>query len=312
MGELYKIRNLERKCRKISPMTDDIERRRNLTFSQAEGLAELPRQLALGEMPHGFRVEAHSLVSQSILSTAHSSKILCEDWHKIVTQLWVGYFYLPYYDFNYGMPFESTAKMTRVILDCPFNEVFDFLTALVRHDNCPPEVRDEIARLLRKHRMAYYLDTNGTPTFIPQSSPQEGDAVRAAMGVLAAESGMDGARAHLFKAAGAINEGRFADAVRESIHAVESVAKVISGKADATLGDAIKELQERGLLTHGALAEGFKKLYGYTSDEEGIRHALSEKGDANVDEEEALFMFGACASFCSYLCRKRRKMSETP
>ena len=314
MGELYRIRNLERKCRKISPMTDDIERRRNLTFSQAEGLAELPRPLALEEMPHGFRVEVQAMLYKAAVGTARHIEdysFLREDWHEIAVDLWVSHlhWYLP--DFHRSGQLMAVGKISIVILLHPFNEVFDLLTALVRHDKCPPEVRDEIARLLREYRMAYYLDTNGTPTFVPQSSPQEGDAVRAAMGVLA-ESGMDGARAHLLKAAGAINEGRFADAVRESIHAVESVAKVISGKSDATLSPAIDELQGRGLLTHGSLAEGFKKLYGYTSDEKGIRHALLEKGDANVDEEEALFMFGACASFCSYLCRKRRKMSGTP
>ena len=291
-------------------MTDDIERRRNLTFSQAEGL-ELPRPLALGEMPREFRNEVHSMLFEATVNTARSATLLSVDWWEITTQLWVSHFYRLLFNFDADNSVGVFGEMIHDILVRPLNEVFDFLTALVRHDKCPSEVRDGIARLLRKHQMAYYLDTNGTPTFIPQSSPQEGDAVRAAMGVLA-ESGMDGARAHLLKAAGAINEGRFADAVRESIHAVESVAKVISGKSGATLGPAIDELQGRGLLTHGSLAEGFKKLYGYTSDEKGIRHALLEKGDANVDEEEALFMFGACASFCSYLCRKRRKMSETP
>ena len=120
---------------------------------------------------------------------------------------------------------------------------------------------------------------------------------------------MVGARAHLLKAAEAINGEKFADAVRESIHAVESVAKVISRQAHRTLGPAIKELQERQLLTHGALAEGFIKLYGYTNDEKGIRHALQEEDKANVGQEEAVFMFGACASFCGYLCRKQAKMS---
>ena len=60
------------------------------------------------------------------------------------------------------------------------------------------------------------------------------------------------------------------------------------------------------LLSHNALSESFQKLYGYTCDENGIRHSLLENGAANVGEEEALFMFGACA--CGYLCRKRGKM----
>jgi hypothetical protein len=39
----------------------------------------------------------------------------------------------------------------------------------------------------------------------------------------------------------------------------------------------------------------------YTSDEEGVRHALVFGDEAQVDEADALFMLGACASFVSYL-----------
>ena len=56
---------------------------------------------------------------------------------------------------------------------------------------------------------------------------------------------------------------------------------------------------------HPALEAGFQKLYAYTSDEHGIRHALNRDG-ANVDEADAIFMLGACASFVSYLIGKAR------
>jgi hypothetical protein len=50
---------------------------------------------------------------------------------------------------------------------------------------------------------------------------------------------------------------------------------------------------------------GFGSLYGYTSDEQGIRHALLEPS-SNVDDADALFMIGACAAFVSYLISKAR------
>ena len=50
--------------------------------------------------------------------------------------------------------------------------------------------------------------------------------------------------------------------------------------------------------------EALLKLYGYTSNEEGIRHSLIDEGQANVGMDEAIFMLGACASFSSYLLRK--------
>ena len=291
-------------------MTDDLEKRRNLTFSQAEGLEKLPGPLKLGNVPHEFRVQVWSGIyagmQDAVSYNMPSYPRFSQPWQGIVLMWWMFYFKRPLDE----VPHEEFVmqQIKGVIMQSPYNKVFDLLTALVRYKECPQGMPEFINRELRANQMAYYLDTNGPPTFVPQSSPQEGEAVRAAMSVLV-ESDMVGARAHLLKAAEEINGEKFADAVRESIHAVESVAKVISGQAHRTLGPAIKELQERQLLTHGALAEGFIKLYGYTNDEKGIRHALQEEDKANVGQEEAVFMFGACASFCGYLCRKQAKMS---
>ena len=55
---------------------------------------------------------------------------------------------------------------------------------------------------------------------------------------------------------------------------------------------------------HPALKQAFANLYGYTSDEEGIRHALLEEAVSRSGQDEAVFMLGACASFASYLARK--------
>lgn len=50
---------------------------------------------------------------------------------------------------------------------------------------------------------------------------------------------------------------------------------------------------------HEALKEAFKKLYGYTSDAEGIRHALLN--DPTLDFEDAKFMLVACSGFVNLL-----------
>ena len=93
--------------------------------------------------------------------------------------------------------------------------------------------------------------------------------------------------------------GQFADSVRESISAVESVVRTIT--SSKSLKDALEKIE-----FHKALKDGLNKLYGFTSDEKGIRHALLEDGDARVDESDAQFMLGACASFVSYLIAKSR------
>ena len=164
-----------------------------------------------------------------------------------------------------------------------------------------------IQSLFDKHVAAYRLDTSGSNCcFLPSSSKDQARAIQQALGTLRNAS-MEGATAHLRKAAGHINAGRFADSVRDSIHAVESAARILSPEDGDTLKPALDSLERAGVLRHRALKSAFVKLYGYTSDEEGIRHPLLESGVADVGLEEALFMFGACASFASYLTEKHRQ-----
>lgn len=113
-----------------------------------------------------------------------------------------------------------------------------------------------------------------------------------------------GARRHLRNAAEQLTAGQYADSVRESISAVESVAKVL--EPDADLSKALAKL-EKSATIHGGMKRGFLAIYGYTSDEQGIRHALLEAGAPAVDETDALFMIGACAAFVSYMINKSRK-----
>lgn len=93
--------------------------------------------------------------------------------------------------------------------------------------------------------------------------------------------------------------------MRESIHAVESVARVLSNKSRSSLGPALDKLaKEAGL--HPSFKQGLLKLYGYTSDESGIRHSLLDK-PSRVGAAEAQFMIGACAAFISYMLAKGRE-----
>ena len=139
-------------------------------------------------------------------------------------------------------------------------------------------------------------------TIVPKGSPEEGEAVAKDLKAIK-ESRLVGARAHLISAAEALNKGDDRGAIREAIHAVESASKIVSKKPNATLPDCLKILEKEHDL-HAALKKAFNSLYGYTSDEKGIRHALLEGDNEKVGTDEALFMFSACTAFVSYLARK--------
>lgn len=62
----------------------------------------------------------------------------------------------------------------------------------------------------------------------------------------------------------------FDNSIKESISSVEAMCQILTKNSKATLGDALKSLKDK---IHPAMKGAFEKLYGYTSDANGIRHA---------------------------------------
>ena len=92
----------------------------------------------------------------------------------------------------------------------------------------------------------------------------------------------------------------YPNSIKESITAVEAAAEVVSGKSKATLGDALKAIGDES--AHPALRDAFSKLYGWTSDAAGIRHANLD--GTSVGLAEAQFMVVTCSAFINYLAAK--------
>lgn len=86
----------------------------------------------------------------------------------------------------------------------------------------------------------------------------------------------------------------YRNSIKESISAVEAIARIVSGKEKATLGEALKVLEKNRKL-HIALKEGFSKLYGYTNDDHGIRHAMLDEPD--LRHVDARYFLLSCTSF---------------
>jgi len=97
----------------------------------------------------------------------------------------------------------------------------------------------------------------------------------------------------------------YRNSIKEAISAVEAIVKLISGDKKTTLGIAIEKLESKNIIFHEDLKIAFKKLYSYTSDADGIRHALM--GESNLSSEDAKFMLIACSAFVNYLAEKALK-----
>lgn len=290
--------------REVRPHPDP----RTLSFSQAQGYEEIPGPLKLGELPSRARKRIWNLFYAHLSSSELPSdfvvgvSFISGRWEHILqsahTEIYDGA--LDDWDSN----FSSASKKLRDYIETrPFNKVFDLIQFVLRHSECTSDFIQQMRDTFEECRLAYIIDTARPPTILPSVTPEEGTAVVEALRMLQ-QGGFDGSASHLRRASERINAGDWTGSVRESIHVVESVARQLDPGAAKTLGPALASLEKRGAL-HPALKEGFSKLYGYTSDKPGIRHARLNETDANVGMDEAVFMLGACASFASYLWRKR-------
>jgi hypothetical protein len=165
-----------------------------------------------------------------------------------------------------------------------------------------PYFFDDIATILAECRSAYRVVNERV--LVPSGSGTEARTIESAFEDLKG-AGLVGGREHLTNAATDLTEGNFASSVRESISAVESVVRVLA--PDGDFSKALAKLDAKTKI-HSALKKGFLAIYGFTSDQQGIRHALLEKNAPDVDEADALVMIGACSAFVSYLINKARSV----
>ena len=286
-----------------------------LTFSQRQGYERMPDPMRLEEISDTLRRDIWNetrRLLKPLLSYRYESKNYKKYYFNIegvefIERVLGRLLKLPEDDVDtrYSYVIDLFRK---TILNDYFNKVLD-LTEIISNEKPDHIFKRKIYHAFEVHAAAYWLDLSHLPyRFFPRSNKVQGDATRKAIETIH-DGGMRGAEAHLRQASDHINARQFADSIADSIHAVESVARTINPKAK-TLGPALDSLQKDGLLKHSALKEAFSKLYGYTSDEQGIRHALLDKASPDVDLDEAMFMFGACASFAAYLVNKHRKAAQ--
>lgn len=196
----------------------------------------------------------------------------------------------------------------------PWHGVYDFVEfvvesypKIVQHSSYERDKLEKIFNVIFEREMSGYRFIAGE--LAPISNPAETTEISGAI-EKTARVGLDGAHDHLRTALTLLAkkpEPDYRNSIKESISAVESVAKVLGTDSSPGLVGALDELAKKTNL-HGALRAGFVKLYGYTSDEGGIRHAILE--EQNVGFDEAKYMVVSCSAFVNYLVSKAESAGQ--
>ena len=201
------------------------------------------------------------------------------------------------YVFNWRSIFE---KLHLVIERAPYNEVLDIVWVIcnwlvdnyIYHDNCMYQTMD---KAFEREYMGYRFVDGKIVAITDKNEIREIET--------ACTNPFEGCRTHIQKAVGFLadrDKKDYKNSIKESISAVESICKIIADNDKAELKEALKALKDKGLQLHGALEKAFLTLYGYASDEGGIRHG-ERLFESNVTFEEAKFMLVSCSAFVNYL-----------
>jgi hypothetical protein len=219
--------------------------------------------------------------------------------HTFFVRLWHSYFKWPL-DTLPDLVREAYSIIREYFFACEWYEVYDFIEFVVANDESlsSKEFMDFCNSVMERELSAYRF-VGGKIT--PITSEEEIQEIESA---LRASSPFEAVRLHLRAALDKLSDRKAPDyrnSIKESISAVEALARLITGDEKAELGKALN-IMEKKMGLHGALKRAFSALYGYTSNAEGIRHAMLE--EPSLTFADAKFMLVSCSAFSNYLIAK--------
>lgn len=199
-------------------------------------------------------------------------------------------------------------KLRDFLIDAEWYLIYDFVERYVgsfQEFAERNELEKEINQVLEEEKSGYRM-LDGTIT--PITNKSELDALKESISTKYVS-----VNTHMEKALQLFSQRKSPDyenSIKESISAVEAMCCIITGEtgSQATLGKTIKKLKDKGIHIHPAMESAFSSLYGYTSDEDGIRHGSI--GFTNAPAEDAKYMLVSCSAFVNYLIEKWSKVSD--
>lgn len=179
-----------------------------------------------------------------------------------------------------------------------YNEIFDVLEKIITYFKL---TKEECATFIKDLNYIFEIEYVGyrfiNEIIVGITSEIEIEEINTAM-----TSSYENVNNHLEKALGFISNREnpdYENSIKESICSIEAICTIILGKKDS-LGKALDKLEKEGIVIHPSLRDAFNKIYGYTSDAVGVRHA-GNIGGAESTFEEAKFMLVTCSAFVNYI-----------
>jgi hypothetical protein len=270
-----------------------------MSFSERYGHKPVRSALQKEDMDLALRTSLWNVVDITFLAE-HRGDFVRADNRGLLVAIWSGYF-KGAIDQIPDLWNPAIGAIRGYFFGAAWNEVYDFVEFLASRDVAKRPKFIDLCNTFMEREMAAYRFVGGKVTEI--TSEAEISEIETALNTA---TGRGGAATHLSAALGLMTDRTSPDyrnSIKESISAVEAVVNEIAGTSGVSLGKALKTLKvQHGIDVHPALEQALSKMYGYTSDAQGIRHALMDEPDLAF--EDAKFMLVSCSAFVNYLVAK--------
>lgn len=280
-----------------------------VTFSQRHGITPLTvpiqRESISLELRNGLWSLIHEIYWQRFpppdsAYTIDPNRTENSSLKELFLALWYSCFKLPvdeipaYYN-------EATSKVRQIFFDRPWFVPYEITEFIASHgpDSQKSTFIASVDKLLERENSAYRFVGE---QIVEITSATDIESIKTAL-----QNPLDPVRTHISASLSLLSEKKkpdYRNSIKEAISAVEATCCLIAGSKNATLTSALAKLPQ----IHPALAKSFSKLYGYTSDANGIRHALLD--EPNLTYDDAKYMLVACSAFTNYLIVKAPKATE--
>jgi len=201
---------------------------------------------------------------------------------------------------------DTINRLRRMFLEPQWFEVYDIIEDVYANLQLPDNLKSGFVECINnsmEKEFGGFRFVSGKITEITSESE-----IREIQEVMALP--IDAVRKHFETALSLLSDKKSPDyrnSIKESISAVEAICKLITNNSSATLGSALQEIENKGIIQlHQDMKDAFKKLYNYTSDASGIRHALMD-AKISSDFDDAKFMLVSCSAIVNYLISKANK-----
>jgi hypothetical protein len=247
---------------------DEVEPRKP-TFSQRHGFADYSAVIQADSLNERTRTDLWNFAIHPFcigdLWTPMTSPLISPE------MVWVNHLARPT-DKYHSSPYFNA--LHEIAFDGEWYRVYDLVEFLVQNigDYRQERLAGRINAVLALNRAGYRV-VNGY--VVPITNEAELSSIEGAIA-----SPLSGAGEHIKRALALFADREnpnYAKAIQEAISAAESAAQVLAGQRGITLGKALTVVErQQPPVMHPALLKGWGQMYGFTSDNGGIRHALHE------------------------------------